>query len=210
MKPSKLRSSASRACLLVSIISIPACGSTVGTNDASVDAANDVGAVDAGIDVLEDASPDVPKDGPSEAQADADAGPCNALVNGGTAILTTEKMGTAPTALGGTVTSGLYYLTALNDYDGKTGTTGLSTQTTMNITGTDLEFVEQVGPSTTRASVTFSTANTTFTYNMTCPQIQTYTTGYTATTASLAFYFDDGKGNLLKRSSRANRSVRAS
>lgn len=197
MKPSKLRSLSSPTYLLASLISIAACGGTVDTNDASVDAANDV-AVDAGIDVVKDASPDVPKDGPSEAQPDANAGPCNALVNGGTAILTTEKPTTPPTALGGTVTPGLYYLTALNDYDGKTGTTGLSTQTTMNIAGSDLEFVEQVGPSTTRASVTFSTANTTFTYNMSCPQIQTYTTGYTATTTTLAFYFDDGKGNVAE------------
>lgn len=50
----------------------------------------------------------------------------------------------------------------------------------------------------TRAPVTFSTSGTTFTYNMTCPQAQTYATGYSATTNLLTFYFDDGKGNVAE------------
>lgn len=111
-------------------------------DDASTDATSDA-VFDAGIDVVTDSALDVSKDGPIEAEVDG--GACNALVNGGTTIFTSEKTGTAPSALGGSVTPGLYYLTALNDYDGKTGTTGLATQTTMQISGTDLEFVEQVG-----------------------------------------------------------------
>lgn len=174
-----------------------ACGGTVDKSDAAIDATNDAVA-DVGLDVGPDAdaAPDVMKDVATDAPSDG--GACNSLVNGGTAIYTTEKVGVAPTPAGGTVTPGLYFLTTLNDYDGKTGTTGLATQTTMNIAGSDLEFVEQVGVSNTRASIAFSTSNTTFTYNMTCPAVQTYTTGYTATSTSLTFYFDDGKGNVAE------------
>ncbi len=166
-----------------------ACGGTVTGNDAE--------APDAVADVVTESAMDAAFDAPPDSQTDG--GACNTLINGATPLYAMQKSSSAPSPLGGTVVPGLYYLTAINQYDGKAGQTGPLTQSTIQITGTNAEFAEQVGTALSRGSVMFSTSGTTFTFNMTCPQITSYATEYTATATALIYYSDLGQGNVAEQ-----------
>jgi len=160
--------------------------------DAKVDAAADVVVVDVikpDVVVIDAGPPDVqPPDG----------GACNALANGGAPVTMMQSNAPKPVAQGGSVNTGLYYLTAITYYNGQTGPIGSSVALTLDIANGTLDSVATQNAMTDRASFAWKTANTTWAMSQTCPQNQQATASYTASLTTLKLFFDDGQGNLVE------------
>jgi hypothetical protein len=160
-----------------------ACGDGATTpNDAgapAADASSDRGARD--VDVAEV----TPDDGSIV---------CATVANGGPIVDMTNQTSPAPQPNGGNISDGLYYLTAVNDYDGATGTVTLDVRASVQISGATM----QIDDSGLTATATFVTDGTTITLVESCPTNATSTDQYSATSTTFSLYSSDLDGNTLE------------
>jgi hypothetical protein len=194
-------------------------GASDATDDAAQDASDDAvqdasddAVQDASDDAVQDAADDVVQDASDDADTDAgldggsvdasdggacDAGTnCNCLDDTSSSITMYESAGTPPTAAGGTIVPGLYYLTSDVYYDGNTTSDGLVSET-MQIDGNGNAALTSLVGYVTKEMDTYTINGTSFTLTMTCPTSYVTAFDYTATSTMLTLILDDGYGNKL-------------
>jgi hypothetical protein len=121
-------------------------------------------------------------------------GACNNLVNGAQVIDKNHHAEAPPVMTGGTIVDGTYFLTAMDKYNGETGTS--THQETWVFAGNTVQVVQQDG---THFSLTYTAANNILTYTITCPASQAGMTGmspYTATATQLVTVNSDDANEL--------------
>jgi hypothetical protein len=118
------------------------------------------------------------------------AGRCNNLNNSAPVIQETMVNQPMPMAtVGGTIASGLYYLTASTAYQGAATTVGSrKLQITELVNGATVEIVESVNGAVSDGNRTFSSSGTTLTDTSTCPGNFTVTFGVDGTSAKYTTY----------------------
>jgi hypothetical protein len=104
---------------------------------------------------------------------------CNNLVNSASVIDKNHHAEAPPVMTGGTIADGTYYLTAMDKYNGETGTS--THQEVWVYSGNTIQVVQQDG---THFSLSYVAANNTLTYTITCPAAQAGMTGVSAYTAT--------------------------
>jgi hypothetical protein len=104
---------------------------------------------------------------------------CNNLVNGAQVIDKNHHAEAPPVMTGGTIVDGTYFLTAMDKYNGETGTS--THQEVWVYSGNTIQVVQQDG---THFSLSYVVANNTLTYTITCPAAQAGMTGVSAYTAT--------------------------
>ncbi len=199
-------------------VSVSACssgGAPGGHAGASEGGAQDSGVtIDAGI-MMSDSSPgasdaptavdsSVEPDGASSGDGAISMGPgcpgtsapqCNVGTQCGPVVNQTPESGAAPTAAGGTITPGLYFLTEFRLYG--TSTTAETYQITMNL-GSDGSFwlnPYDGGLQSTQSAGTYSTSGNMFSRTPSCPAVSAaYAHPYTATATTLALIESAGSG----------------
>lgn len=100
---------------------------------------------------------------------------CNALPNTAPVVNKDHDPGAPPTMTGGSVVSGIYYLTKMVQYNGENGNTAHQ-ETWVLLNGTF-----QASTLDAHYSGTYTTSGTNLILNVTCPVTQTVTMPYTAT-----------------------------
>ena len=104
--------------------------------------------------------------------------------------------GAAPVMTGGPIADGTYYLTAMDKYNGETGTS--THQEVWVYAGNTIQVIQQDGTRFSLSYVASSTTNT-LTYTITCPASQAGTTGvspYTATATQIVTVNSDDANEL--------------
>lgn len=169
-----------------------------GAGDAALDGSADGGPAD--VVVADAIKPDVSviDAGPPDVQPPLDGGICNALANGASPVTMMQSNGPKPVPQGGSVVTGLYYMTTLTWFNGKTGSAGVTAALTIDVANGTLQSVVTQNAQTDRASFTWTASQTTWAMAETCPSNMQSSGGYTATQNALALYFDDGQGNLVE------------
>ena len=122
------------------------------------------------------------------------AGACNNLVNTAQVIDKNHHAEAPPVMTGGTVVDGTYYLTAMDKYNGETGTS--THQEVWVFSGNTAQVVQQDG---SHISLTYVAANNTLTYTITCPASAAGMMGvsaYTATATQLVIVNSDDANEL--------------
>ena len=125
---------------------------------------------------------------------------CNVGTQCGPVVTLVAGSGAAPTAMGGTIVPGMYFLTAATIHGGTPGTPPETYQITMNLDPSGSYWVNSYdfGDQATPSSGTYTTANNMFTRSESCPAIQApYSKGYTATSTSLTLYESNGNGATI-------------
>jgi hypothetical protein len=183
-----------------------------GIMESGIDASKDSASMDGGTDAQMDAGMDgIASDGGSDGSkkdgspmdATIDVAPpdggCNNLINGASQVTFMQSNQQAPSATGGSVTTGLYYLTTMTIYNGQTGSTGFVFQLTIDLSqqGTLESVIDMSMNPTQHASFNWSANNTTFTLTATCLGSSS-TPSYTANNMTLKLYADDGMGNTIE------------
>lgn len=128
--------------------------------------------------------------GSGEAQAAEAAAACNTLANGASSISVQQVAQNPPSAGGGPIVDGTYFLTDATIYTGPGGPTGPggTTQTTIQITGSTVQVVVADGQPPSRTT-TLATSGVSFTSTDTCPDTAVQSGSYTATTTSTSTTF---------------------
>jgi len=209
-----------RAVLSLLPLAITACGGGAGqstqpdggkaatdasTPDDAVAAADGPGVRDTAIeDAAEDAGAEGGTDVADAACAvttDAAVGPgcptgsldqCGTPQQCGPVVQAMEVIGAPPTAQGGAIARGLYFLTGVVNYRSQPGYND-TYQFALQITGSSFaEKTYQHGEEESPISGTFATSGTTLTRNLTCPTTGADVNPYTATATSLTIFHDDG------------------
>jgi hypothetical protein len=119
---------------------------------------------------------------------------CNNLVNGAQVIDKNHHAEAPPVMTGGTIVDGTYFLTAMDKYNGETGTS--THQEVWVYSGNTIQVVEQNG---THLSLTYTAANNALTYTITCPAAQAGmmgTSAYTATATQIVTVNSDDANEL--------------
>ncbi len=192
------------------------CGNVGGAGDASagdsaaatdsLSSAEAANGLDAQVSDVAAPSADATEDvvGPSDAASDAscsvvevDSGPgcpsafgpqCGVPTQCGPVVESTEVLATQPPALGGTVASGLYYLTAVTFYRSQSGPED-SYQISLQINGADFaERSYEHGFEGSPLAGSYTANGTTLQRNITCPITTTDVDQYTATSTTLTIY----------------------
>ena len=115
---------------------------------------------------------------------DQGGGTCNALSLGAVpAVVVETSNATAPTAQGGTIVDGTYYLTSSTIYFSTldAGTAGML-RDVISVHGGAIDQSTDTG---TQSSATYTTSGTTLDVMDTCPDVKTHQFAYTATPTSL-------------------------
>lgn len=111
-----------------------------------------------------------------------DAGDCTSIANTGPVVSKTSHPEPPPAMTGGTIADGRYHLTAMDKYNGKSGSN--THQETWVFAGGKLEVVSTQSDKpgvVVRASGAYAAAGTTVTATFACPSSLTLTNAYTAT-----------------------------
>lgn len=110
-----------------------------------------------------------------------DAGECTSIANTAPVVSKTSHPEPPPAMTGGTIADGRYHLTAMDKYNGKTGSN--THQETWVFAGGKLEVVSTQSdkPGVVRASGTYAAAGTMVTATLACPASLRLTNSYTAT-----------------------------
>jgi len=176
------------------LLALTACGPTTVTPDASTDAAldqtsseagNDAEVIDAANDVTTE---DAPFDAGSCSLSPVDGGTCNALAATGSVTVPQCHAGPAPTPAGGNIYNGRYVLTHV-DYYNSSGTCPTDQeQIDWSICGTEWETVQIGNNQTTRVNATVVPSGNTLSLTLTCPNPNTSTWMYDATSTGLVLY----------------------
>jgi hypothetical protein len=160
----------------------------------------DGGSSDAGPSNDGGSSPPIDSSAPPDsatAASEGGSGDCNTLANGAPAITANDSTASLPTATGGTVQGGTYFLSDETDYARATNGSGGTNQETIMIAGSTLQIVKiGVTNPIDRTSWTFTTAGTTMNLTQTCPSAKTKEWGYSASGATLVTY--DAVSNVGK------------
>jgi hypothetical protein len=140
--------------------------------------------------------------GEGGAQKDG-SGPCNAIPNGAPLITQQRVASAAPTAQGGTITDGTWYLTACKLYTGAGGATGPTTyklQRTWVISGNTVNVVRVHPPEAEqRFTVSAAVASGQWQWSLTCGDGNETTWApfpYDATPTTLTIYEKDSSGTV--------------
>ncbi len=126
---------------------------------------------------------------------------CNVGTQCGPVVTLVAGSGAAPTAMGGTITAGLYFLTAATIYGANPGIPPETYQITMNLDSGGSYWVNSYdfGDQATPSSGTYASANDMFTRTESCPATQApYSHGYTATATTLTLYESNGAGATVE------------
>lgn len=118
------------------------------------------------------------------------AGACNTLSNDAPTLQKDHHAEPTPTMTGGTIVEGKYFLTAMDKYNGATGTS--AHQETWVFSGGNVQVVtkhEEKGD--VRFSGTYSTSGNTLTAAFTCPAANAISFKYTATATQIAMVNPD-------------------
>jgi len=159
------------------------CGTTRDMGDAA----------DSSVDVAE-ATPNA-DDAADAADTEAPAA-CNDLVNAAKMVQGQHSIAPPPPIMGGNIVSGLYYLTAITDYDGMTGPSNAAGKLTVRITlGLD-EVYESGGEK--RDSNSIQVNNALLKVTQTCPGASSVTFGFNASQTELRLY--EPVGNVTRES----------
>jgi hypothetical protein len=103
-------------------------------------------------------------------------------------VQTTEVLGAAPTALGGSIASGLYYLADVTLYRSKAGPAD-TYQSTLQIGASNFaERAYEHGLAESPISGTYAINGTTLQRNITCPVTNADVDQFTATATTLTIY----------------------
>ena len=119
---------------------------------------------------------------------------CNNLVNAAPVVDKGHHTEAPPVMTGGTIADGTYYLTAMDKYNGETGTS--THQEVWVYSGNTIQVVQQDG---THFSLSYVAANNVLTYTITCPASQAGMTGmspYTATATQIVSVNSDDANEL--------------
>ena len=111
-----------------------------------------------------------------------DAGDCTSIANTGPVVSKTSHPEPPPAMTGGTIADGRYHLTAMDKYNGKSGSN--THQETWVFAGGKLEVVSTQSDKpgvVVRASGAYAAAGTTVTATFACPSSLTLTNAYKAT-----------------------------
>ena len=123
------------------------------------------------------------------------ANPCNALDIGTAPAITPNQVASQePTAMGGTVFDGTYFLTKWTLYTGPGGATGplpLTLQVRRDFAGGIVQTVQNDGSSIRRFSAMLTTTGTAFTETQSCPGSSVDTGTYTATATTITEWVSD-------------------
>ena len=126
----------------------------------------------------------IPGKGTDGGPGDGGPGACNDLVNGAAVTSKTSHAAATPAMTGGTIADGTYFLTAMDDYNGETGST--THQETWRFTNGTVDVITaENGAAATRYSGTFSTSGNMVTFSFTCPMTGSVTSPLTATSNEL-------------------------
>ncbi|HEX3904722.1 MAG TPA: hypothetical protein VH853_17945 [Polyangia bacterium] len=104
---------------------------------------------------------------------------CNNLVNSAPLVDKNHHAEAPPVMTGGTIADGTYFLTAMDKYNGETGTS--SHQEVWVYSGNTIQVVQEDG---THFSLSYVAANNALTYTITCPAAQAGMMGVSPYTAS--------------------------
>jgi hypothetical protein len=169
-----------------------------GGTDASLDAKSDGGPAD--VVVVDAIKPDVVviDAGQPDAKPPPDGGVCNALSNGASPVTMQQSNAQVPAAVGGSVNTGLYYLTAVTWFNGQTGPVGSSVALTLDVANGTLQSVATQNAQTDRGSFAWKTSQTAWAMAETCPGNAQSSANYSATQTLLKLYFDVGQGNMIE------------
>ena len=121
-------------------------------------------------------------------------GACNNLVNSAQVIDKNHHAEAPPVMTGGTIADGTYFLTAMDKYNGETGTS--THQEVWVYSGNTIQVVQQDG---THFTLSYVAANNVLTYTITCPAAQAGVTGmspYTATATQIVSVNSDDANEL--------------
>lgn len=175
------------ALVTVALAATISCSSS-STDDGIPDGAAVDSATDASTDTqprLDSGADRQASDAPLDSKSDART-TCNALVNGGLVVTATYVLAnTPPPALGGTVISGTYFLTAITRYGENAPDAGAETaKTTLSLSGPTFQAVDSRNGSadaTSTAVIGAPDGGTKLDLTLTCPITVPVTVGYTAT-----------------------------
>jgi hypothetical protein len=159
-------------------------GGTAGSTGASGGAA---GAADAGVDARGGAGGTTSDGGVSNDAPSGDGGVtgCNALVPSGAQIAKTTHAGAAPAMTGGDIALGTYVLTAMDKYNGTTGSNTKRETWVFSAGHVEIAGEDSQSSTVTRASGSFTVAGNVATVTLTCPGAGVLTSQYTATSTQL-------------------------
>jgi hypothetical protein len=158
------------------VASLAACSSSTTDNGGSPSPGLEAGAYDDVVTAASDAPADAPKDVTTDVakEASSDGGAaCNAVTQAATEAMTSTIKSAAPTATGGMILPGTYYLTELNVYDPAGPASGpmpSGLTVTLVIAGNVMDSVQDLPDGTQTFSETFSVNGTTLKRDLTCPK----------------------------------------
>ena len=115
-----------------------------------------------------------------------DDGMCTDLVNAGVVVAKTTHAQPPPAMTGGTIAEGTYLLTAMDKYNGRSGSN--THRETWRFSGNRVEAIMEnsLAPGiVSRASGTYTVSGNAFTVHLTCPQGGDVVQTYTATAAQV-------------------------
>jgi hypothetical protein len=194
-----------RYALLLLVCTACGAGSTTIADGGAPDAANDtiviVDDIDSGIDATPD-SMELSFDAGTDSAIDADdasvidagidanqidGGGCHNLANTAPMVSLMQSSAPAPTPQGGSITPGLYYMTATTWFNGSNGVYGTG-QIMWDVKPSSYDEVVGTGQNASRTTWTWSAANTSMAVTETCYNIWNLKYGYTATNSELRVY----------------------